>query len=60
MDIFGLGRSRLDTIVNKIKSGAMIIKDKRGGKRYQKFSDDDRQMIRDHINSIPREVRHYC
>ncbi len=61
MDIFGITTQKIATLVMKKKSGVTTFVDERGGKRGDsKYSVTERKLVREHINSFPQEVSHYC
>ncbi|CAG9830117.1 unnamed protein product [Diabrotica balteata] len=59
MKIFAVTPQRITTIVKKKKSGDYIYTDKRGGAKMFKFTVHDRRLVKQHINSFPRDVSHY-
>ncbi|KAJ8970306.1 hypothetical protein NQ314_001299 [Rhamnusium bicolor] len=52
-------QKRLEVIIRKRKMGDTFYKDRRTNNKKSKFSEVDREQIRQHILSIPREVSHY-
>lgn len=59
MNTFGLSKKHLETIIKKKKTGEVVYKDMRTRATPEKFTKDGRRLVREHINSIPREVSHY-
>lgn len=59
ISIFGISPRKITWLVNTKKSGQSVFKDKRGGVRNVKYKMQDRVMVRNHINSFPKEVSHY-
>ncbi|XP_072399045.1 LOW QUALITY PROTEIN: uncharacterized protein [Diabrotica undecimpunctata] len=59
MKIFAITPQRITTIVKKKKSGDYMYTDKRGGAKMFKFTVHDRRLVKQHINSFPRDVSHY-
>lgn len=60
MDIFGIKSSKkIEVVVKKKKAGDTIFKDKRGGLKTYKYTFHDRKIVREHINSFPRDESHY-
>lgn len=59
METFDVTRKRLDVLINKKKLGETCFSDRRTRHAQSKFSESDHQLVKDHINSIPRDVGHY-
>lgn len=59
LNIFGISSKKVATIIKKKQSGEVIFKDKRGGPKSFKYTLHDRQQVKDHINSFPRDIGHY-
>lgn len=59
MNIFSISSQKLATIVKKKKAGEITYKDKRGGPTSFKYTNQDRQLVKNHINSFPRDDSHY-
>lgn len=59
MEIFDIRPQKITTLVKRKKAGCVTFKDKRGGLKHFKYTLQDRQMVRDHINTFPREESHY-
>lgn len=59
MDIFDVTQKRLVGLINKKKMGDTTFTDRRSNNKPSKFTDNDRQLIHQHINSFPRDVSHY-
>ncbi|GAB6019802.1 hypothetical protein CHUAL_001345 [Chamberlinius hualienensis] len=56
-DIFGLSNKIIDTLTEKKKAGDLVYVDQRGKFDHRKkFNDADVQVVKDHVNSFPREV----
>lgn len=49
-------------MITRKKNGEVIFEERRGGSREEsiKYSVTERKLVRDHINSFPRELIHYC
>lgn len=63
-DIFSLTNRRLQTLNGKKKLGHVAYSDGRGKtpsshKHKQKYTDDDWNLVREHIQSFPRQESHY-
>ncbi|KAG5891648.1 hypothetical protein JTB14_001818 [Gonioctena quinquepunctata] len=56
---FAVTRKKVDVLVAKKKAGETFYSDKRTCHKKSKFSENDREAIRTHINLIPRDVGHY-
>lgn len=59
MNVFALGRKRVDILIKKKKMGEMTFKDKRTRHARGKYEEEERNRVKNHINSFPREVSHY-
>nr|CAH7751800.1 unnamed protein product [Callosobruchus chinensis] len=59
MNIFDVTQKRLVGLIQKKKMGDTTFTDKRSNNKPSKFTNEDRQLIHQHINSIPRDVSHY-
>lgn len=59
MNTFGISRRYLTTLITKKKNGETTFYDKRRRTAPGRFSDNDRKVVCEHINSFPREVSHY-
>lgn len=62
--IFAISSRRLQTIQTKKKMGCAAYRDERGKNpqshaHKRKYSEDDRSLVKQHINSFPREESHY-
>ncbi|KAJ8969912.1 hypothetical protein NQ314_001529 [Rhamnusium bicolor] len=59
MHVFSVSKKRLEVSIRKKKMGDTFYKDRRTNNKKSKFSEVDREQIRQYILSIPREVSHY-
>lgn len=59
METFDVRPQKITTLVKRKKEGSVIFKDKRGGLKRFKYTLQDRQMVKNHINEFPREESHY-
>lgn len=59
MDIFAVSKMKLQTIIRKKKSGETSFTDKRTCHKLKKFTTEDKNMVKQHILSIPRQESHY-
>lgn len=59
MNTFGITKRHVSTLSKKKKSGETTFIEKRRRTAGGKFTSEDRRMVRDHINSIPRDMSHY-
>ncbi|KAL4126409.1 hypothetical protein QTP88_010631 [Uroleucon formosanum] len=59
LDIFAISPQKVTTLVKRKKAGFNTFKDKRGGVKTFKYTLKDRQMVKNHINSFPRDESHY-
>lgn len=59
MNTFSVSKKRLEVIIRKKKMGDTFYKDRRTNNKKLKFGEVDREQVRQHIMSIPREVSHY-
>lgn len=60
LNVYGITKRRIETIVKAKKSGEFTFTEKRGNKKkYRKFSKDDERLIIGHVNSFPKEKSHY-
>ncbi|KAG5893077.1 hypothetical protein JTB14_021578 [Gonioctena quinquepunctata] len=59
INTFAVTRKKVDVLVAKKKAGETFYSDKRTCHKKSKFSENDREAIRTHINLIPRDVGHY-
>nr|CAI5865742.1 unnamed protein product [Callosobruchus analis] len=59
MNIFDVTQKRLVGLIQKKKLGDTTFTDKRSNNKPSKFTNEDRQLMYQHINSIPRDVSHY-
>ena len=59
MAIFDISPQRVTMHVKRKKCGNVTFKDKRGGVRKYKYTYSDRIIVREHIDSFPREESHY-
>nr|CAH7718764.1 unnamed protein product [Callosobruchus chinensis] len=59
MNIFDVTQKRLVGLIQKKKMGDTTFTDKRSNNKPSKFTNEDRQLIHQHINSIPRDDSHY-
>lgn len=58
-DTFAVSDKRLRVIIEKKKRGDTCYDDKRTRHAAPKFTEADRDLVKAHINMIPREVGHY-
>lgn len=58
-DTFAVSDKRLRVIIEKKKIGDTCYNDKRTRHAAPKFSEADHDLVKAHINMIPREVGHY-
>lgn len=49
----------IETLVQYKKSGKSVMQEERGGVRKRKYTNQDRQTVREHVNSFPRDKSHY-
>lgn len=59
MNVFGVTQKRLVVLIKKKKMGDTTFIDRRSNNKPSKFTENDRKLIHQHINSIPRDVSHY-
>lgn len=59
LSIFGISPQKITLLVKLKKEGKVVYKEKRGGPKHIKYKMNDRVLIREHINSFPREESHY-
>ena len=59
MNIYPIGRKAIETIVKKKKMGKTVYVDEKMRSVSGKFTSTDRQLVRDHILSVPRDISHY-
>lgn len=59
LNIFGVTRKRISTIIKKKKQGETTFVDKRKRNYSSKFTQEDRLRVKGHIMSIPRDISHY-
>ncbi|KAJ4429282.1 hypothetical protein ANN_26286 [Periplaneta americana] len=59
MDIFAISKKKIEILAKKKKSGDTVYHDGRGGAHVYKYLDHDLCQIKEHINSIPRDIGHY-
>lgn len=59
MDTFAISKKKIDILVSKKKMGETSFVDRRTNHRLPKFTEEDRLLVRTHINLIPRDVGHY-
>lgn len=59
LDTFGIDKSRVNLIANKVFNGELDIGDGRGGCRRGDNKIYWKQKIKEHINSFPTETGHY-
>lgn len=59
-ETFSVSYKKLDVLVSKKKVGETCYTDKRTNHMKLKFSALDRECIKRHINSIPRQESHYA
>lgn len=60
LNVFGVTRKKVCTIIKKKKMGESTFVDKRRRTCPGKYTLDDILSVREHINSIPRDVSHYA
>lgn len=59
-NIFNLSHKRIQHLTEKKKTGCTTYTDNRGkNKGAQKYTEQDKEMIINHINSFPKEASHY-
>ena len=63
-NIFGLTPKKLQVLQSKKKEGCFVYEDMRGlnpnsNEHKRKFTDNDRNLVRAHVNSFPRHESHY-
>lgn len=63
-EIFSISERKLIVLQTKKKSGCLVFEDKRGktpasNAHKFKFTEDDRNLVRYHINSFPKYESHY-
>lgn len=58
-ETFGIHGRIIETLASIKKSGVMIFQENRGGPRRIVYSEEDRKIVREHINSFPKDVSHY-
>ena len=59
LEIFAISPQKITTLIRRKKEGHTTFKDKRGGVKKFKYTLHDRQIVKDHINSFPRDESHY-
>lgn len=59
METFRISHQTVETLAKLRKKGESTYIEKRGGTKTVKYTDEDRKLIQDHINSFPRDVSHY-
>ena len=59
LDIFAIISQKVTTLVNRKKVSLNNFKNKRGGVKKFKYTFHDRQMVKNHINSFPRDKNYY-
>lgn len=59
MEIFAISPQKITTLVKKNKHGESIYKERRRGLKTYKFTANDRPLVKEHIDSFPRDVDHY-
>ncbi|XP_022906542.2 uncharacterized protein [Onthophagus taurus] len=60
MNIFSVTKKRLECLIKKKKLGHTTYTDKRTSNKPKKFNEQDTEMIKTHIRSVPRQESHYC
>ena len=51
MNVFGITKRRIETIVEAKKRRKLTFTEKRGNKKKRKLSKDDESLIIEHVNS---------
>ncbi|KAI4463873.1 dna-directed rna polymerases i ii and iii subunit rpabc2 [Holotrichia oblita] len=59
MGIFAVSKVKVQTIIRKKKSGETSFTDKRTYHKLKKFTSEDKNVVKQHILSIPRQESHY-
>lgn len=60
MEVFGVSRRRIETLVVRKKKGDIVYTETRGNKKKRsKFTVTDKDLIIEHVNSYPRDESHY-
>lgn len=60
MEIHGITKRRVETLVKAKKRGDIVYTERRGNKKqHRKYTEDDENRIVNHINSFPKEESHY-
>lgn len=60
MEVFGVSRRRIETLVVRKKKGDIVYTETRGNKeKRSKFTASDKDLIIEHVNSYPRDESHY-
>lgn len=60
MDVFDIKHKRIEILLKKKKQGETVYNEGRGKyHRESKFTEQDTQQVKNHINSIPRTESHY-
>ncbi|CAG9820682.1 unnamed protein product [Phaedon cochleariae] len=59
MEIFDIQPQKITTLVKRKQAGCVTFEDKRGGFKHFKYTLQVRQILKDHINTFPREESHY-
>lgn len=60
LEVYGITKRRIETLVKAKKSGDVVYKEKRGNKKkMRKFTENDEELVIEHIQSFPREQSHY-
>lgn len=60
MDVHGILKSTVATVVKAKKRGDVVYREKRGNKKKnRKYTPEDEQAVIDHVNSLPKQKSHY-
>lgn len=61
LDVFSITFRRIQTLQSKLKNGVTIPRDQRGrhSNRPHALKDTDRDLVRQHIRSFPKQPSHY-
>lgn len=60
MDVHGIHKSTIATLVKAKKKGDIVYNEQRGNKKKnRKYALEDEQAIIDYVNSLPKQKSHY-
>jgi hypothetical protein len=60
LETFVISPAKITRIVKRKAAGELVFHDFRGGNKGYKYTHSDRIRVRQHIESFPRDVSHYC